>query len=178
MAEQQQPGSFTAMYLYEPVVLGPTSTADDMCACPSTPAKPPSLPSGAVASHRLHLMSHACLPLLAFRHTNAMVDSGWIRAARSANPPGLLQKMAARRRRRFASKQAAQQAFAGRPTFRAFSNDALTAYVEHGFRELPGMEWSGHASALAAAMTGTPAVAQSFMALARRQRGAQVRAIQ
>ena len=139
MAEQQRPGSFTAMYLYEPVVLGPASTADDTCACLSTLAKP--LASGfLMASDRWCLMLHAFLLLMAFRHTNAMVDGDWIRAARSAHAPGLLEMMAAKRRRTFASKQAAQQAFAKRPTFSAFSTDALTAYVEHGFRELPGVE--------------------------------------
>ena len=46
MAEQQQPGSFRAMYLYEPVVLGPISTAEDTCACTPALAMPP---AGAVS---------------------------------------------------------------------------------------------------------------------------------
>ena len=77
-------------------------------------------------------------PDLARRHTNPMVDEKWIRSERLANPPGLLPRMAAKRRRSFASKEAAKQAFARKPMFSTFSTDALTSYVEHGFRELPG----------------------------------------
>ena len=84
------------------------------------------------------LISLACLAVIACRHTNAMVDGSWIRSARLAHPPGLLPAMAAKRRRNFASKQAAQQALARKATFSTFSQDALSAYVDHGFRELPG----------------------------------------
>ena len=40
MAEQQQPGTFKAMYLYEPVVLGPLSTGEDTWAYNASMSRP------------------------------------------------------------------------------------------------------------------------------------------
>ena len=132
MAEQQQPGTFKAMYLYEPVVLGPLSTGEDTCAYEAPHA--PGEFETASTMPRVCLSDKCCAP----RHTNSMVDEGWIRSARAAQPPEALRTLAAKRRGTFPSKEAARQFFAKRPPFSSFSRDALASYVEHGLRVLPG----------------------------------------
>lgn len=49
-----------------------------------------------------------------------------------------MQQLALRRRRRFASREAALASFAGKPPFSSFQPDALRAYVFHGLRDAPG----------------------------------------
>ncbi|BDA49390.1 Uncharacterized hydrolase SAV2581 at N-terminal half [Coccomyxa sp. Obi] len=99
MAEQHRPGTFKAMYLYEPVVFGPESAGAD-------------------------------------EQTNAFVDLAKIRTAHAAFSPDFLAVRALKRRRRFASKAAALQSFASKPPFQDFQSSALSAYIEHGLREL------------------------------------------
>lgn len=49
-----------------------------------------------------------------------------------------MQQLALRRRRRFASREAALASFAGKPPFSSFQPDVLRAYVFHGLRDAPG----------------------------------------
>ena len=50
-----------------------------------------------------------------------------------------MEVLALRRRRRFASREAALESFAGKPPFSAFRRDALREYVAHGLRDAPGV---------------------------------------
>ena len=46
-----------------------------------------------------------------------------------------MEVLALRRRRRFASREAALESFAGKPPFSSFRRDALREYVGHGLRD-------------------------------------------
>lgn len=72
------------------------------------------------------------------RQTNAFVDLAKIRTAHAAFSPDFLAVRALKRRQRFASKAAVFQSFASKPPFQDFQSSALSAYIEHGFRELSG----------------------------------------
>ena len=50
-----------------------------------------------------------------------------------------MEVLALRRRRRFASREAALELFAGKPPFSSFRRDALREYVAHGLRDAPGV---------------------------------------
>jgi pimeloyl-ACP methyl ester carboxylesterase len=82
LAEQRRPGTFRALYVYEPVVFPP--------AFASVSSEPNPLAEGAL-----------------------------------------------RRRAVFASRQAAYDNFASKPPFDVLDPDALRAYVDHGFDDLP-----------------------------------------
>jgi hypothetical protein len=71
------------------------------------------------------------------RKRTPFVDEGKILAAHAAHTPGVLSDRALRRRQTFPSKAAALKSYTSKPTFRSFHPAALSAYVEHGFRELP-----------------------------------------
>lgn len=60
------------------------------------------------------------------------------RAACRARTSEDLAARALRRRRVFASRQAVMDSYGSRPPFRSFHRDALAAYVNHGFADLPG----------------------------------------
>ena len=49
-----------------------------------------------------------------------------------------MEVLALRRRRRFASREAALESLSGKPPFSTFREDALREYVSHGLRDAPG----------------------------------------
>ncbi|KAK9867209.1 hypothetical protein WJX84_011637 [Apatococcus fuscideae] len=94
-AEIQQPGSFSQIICYEPILY--------------------------------HMNSHELGP----DHIR------W-------TAPALLKKVVARRQRYFASREDAFKKLSGKPPWNRFSRDAMEAYVEHAFRDVPvGVELKG-----------------------------------
>ena len=75
---------------------------------------------------------------LACRNTTAFVDEAKILAAHARHTPANLSDRALKRRRTFPSKAAALRSYATRQAFKSFHAPALSAYVIHGFREMPG----------------------------------------
>jgi pimeloyl-ACP methyl ester carboxylesterase len=90
-----------------------------------------------------HSMGGACLmaaehrrPGLlrgAFLFEPIIVPTGWGRTA----GPNPMAESARRRRSGFASREEALARYASRPPLNMFRADALAAYIDHGFRDLP-----------------------------------------